>query len=109
MVQISHDSRYSTEYMHLSSIAGSVRKGVRVSRGSVIGTVGNTGLSSGPHLHFGLFDDGKYVDPMKAKVIQAAPSMTAPKAVFAMIADMRKEHRKIAVASASTGSARKRA
>lgn len=107
MVQIAHDSRYTTEYMHLSSIASQVKKGSKVSRGSVIGAVGNTGLSSGPHLHFGLFDKGTYVDPMKAKIIQSAPPIKAPKAVYAMIAEMRKEHRKIAVAS--LGTAKKKA
>lgn len=101
MIRISHDSRYTTEYMHLSKIAPSVRKGARVQRGAVIGNVGNTGLSSGPHLHFGLFDHGKYIDPMKAKVIQSAPAIKAPKAVLAMIDEMRKTHRTIAVASSN--------
>lgn len=109
MVKIAHDSRYATEYMHLSKISPGVTKGSRVSRGSVIGAVGNTGLSSGPHLHFGLFDRGKYVDPMKAKIIQSAPAIKAPKVVLAMIAQMRKEHRKIAVAAASTGATKKKA
>jgi murein DD-endopeptidase MepM/ murein hydrolase activator NlpD len=109
MVKIAHDSRYTTEYMHLQKISESAKKGARVSRGSVIGALGNTGLSSGPHLHFGLFDRGVYVDPMKAKIIQSAPVIKAPKAVFAMIADMRKTHRKITVAAASTGSAKKKA
>jgi murein DD-endopeptidase MepM/ murein hydrolase activator NlpD len=109
MVKIAHDSRYTTEYMHLNSISSSAKKGARVTRGSVIGALGNTGLSSGPHLHFGLFDRGVYVDPMKAKIIQSAPPVKAPKAVFAMIADMRKAHRKITVAAASQGSAKKKA
>ena len=102
MIKIAHDSRYTTEYMHLSKISTSVKKGSRVSRGSVIGALGNTGLSSGPHLHFGLFDKGNYVDPMKAKIIQAAPDIKAPKSVFALIADMKRTHRSIAVASASS-------
>jgi murein DD-endopeptidase MepM/ murein hydrolase activator NlpD len=109
MVKIAHDSRYTTEYMHLQKIADGAKKGARVARGSVIGALGNTGLSSGPHLHFGLFDRGVYVDPMKAKIIQSAPAIKAPKAVFAMIADMRKTHRKITVAAASTGTAKKKA
>jgi len=107
MIKIAHDSRYTTEYMHLSKISASVKKGSRVSRGSVIGALGNTGLSSGPHLHFGLFDRGNYVDPMKAKIIQAAPDIKAPKSVFALIADMKRTHRSIAVASA--GSTKKKA
>jgi murein DD-endopeptidase MepM/ murein hydrolase activator NlpD len=109
MVKIAHDSRYTTEYMHLSKIAANLKTGSKVTRGSIIGALGNTGLSSGPHLHFGLFDRGKYVDPMKAKIIQSAPEIKAPKAVLAMIAELRKTHQSIAVASASTTSSKKKA
>ncbi len=120
MIKIAHDSRYSTEYMHLSKIAPNITRGSRVSRGSVIGALGSTGLSSGPHLHFGLFDKGAYVDPMKAKIIQsapdtrAAPDMKAPKSVYALIAEMKRTHQSIAMASnsitsTSTGSAKKKA
>jgi murein DD-endopeptidase MepM/ murein hydrolase activator NlpD len=98
MVRIAHDSRYTTEYMHLSKIDPSAKKGARVQRGNVIGNLGNTGLSTGPHLHFGLFDKGNYVDPMKAKVIQSAPEIKAPKAVLAQIADMKKTHQGLALA-----------
>lgn len=107
MVKIAHDSRYTTEYMHLSKITGHLKKGSRVTRGSVIGALGSTGLSSGPHLHFGLFDKGTYVDPMKAKIIQSGPDIKAPKSVYALIAEMKKTHRSIAVAAAS--SAKKKA
>jgi murein DD-endopeptidase MepM/ murein hydrolase activator NlpD len=107
MIRIAHDSRYTTEYMHLSKIAQGVKTGVRVARGSVIGALGNTGLSSGPHLHFGLFDRGSYVDPMKAKIIQSAPEIKAPQGVFTVIAEMRMAHKSIAVAAA--GSIKKKA
>jgi murein DD-endopeptidase MepM/ murein hydrolase activator NlpD len=107
MIRIAHDSRYTTEYMHLSKIAPGVKTGARVTRGSVIGALGNTGLSSGPHLHFGLFDKGTYVDPMKAKIIQSTPDIKAPQAVFAVIAEMKMTHKSIAVAAA--GSAKKKA
>jgi murein DD-endopeptidase MepM/ murein hydrolase activator NlpD len=99
MVKIAHDSRYTTEYMHLSKIAAGLKTGSRVIRGSTIGALGNTGLSSGPHLHFGLFDKGAYVDPMKAKIIQSAPDIKAPKSVFAVIAEMKMTHKSIAVAA----------
>lgn len=107
MIRIAHDSRYTTEYMHLSKIAPGVKTGARVTRGSVIGALGNTGLSSGPHLHFGLFDKGTYVDPMKAKIIQSTPDIKAPQAVFAVIAEMKMTHKSIAVAAA--GSTKKKA
>jgi murein DD-endopeptidase MepM/ murein hydrolase activator NlpD len=109
MIKIAHDSRYTTEYMHLSKIATHVKKGSRVSRGSVIGALGNTGLSSGPHLHFGLFDKGQYVDPMKAKIIQSTPDAKAPKAVYALIAEMKRTHESIAVAAAPNATAKKKA
>jgi murein DD-endopeptidase MepM/ murein hydrolase activator NlpD len=102
MVRIAHSSQYTTEYMHLSKISSDAKKGARVSRGSVIGALGNTGLSTGPHLHFGLFDRGKYVDPMKAKVIQVAPAIKAPKAVLAAIAEMKKTHKELALTVASS-------
>jgi murein DD-endopeptidase MepM/ murein hydrolase activator NlpD len=112
MIKIAHDSRYTTEYMHLSKIAPTLKKGARVTRGSIIGALGNTGLSSGPHLHFGLFDKGSYVDPMKAKIIQSAPDMKAPKSVYALIAEMKRTHQSIALASnitATSSSSKKKA
>ena len=108
MVRVQHNDRYTTEYMHLSKIASSARVGARVTRGSVIGKVGSTGLASGPHLHYGMFDKGRYIDPMKAKVIQTGPAIKAPRAVHAMLAKIRKEHQSISVA-ASTERGNKRA
>jgi murein DD-endopeptidase MepM/ murein hydrolase activator NlpD len=91
-VKISHDSRYSTEYMHLSKISAHVKNGAKVSRGSVIGALGSTGLSTGPHLHFGLFEQGRYIDPLKAKIMQAPDAIKPPAAVLATIADLKKMH-----------------
>lgn len=67
-IKIRHSQRFTTEYFHLSSIASGLKKGSKVSRGEVIGAVGMTGLATGPHLHFGFFDNEKYVDPLKAKL-----------------------------------------
>lgn len=64
-IHLRHCNRFTTTYLHLNSFASGIRPGSRVTRGEVIGTVGMTGLTTGPHLHFGLFDRGKYVDPMK--------------------------------------------
>jgi len=68
MIKISHSERYSTAYLHLFKLAPTIRKGSHVSRGQIIGTVGSTGLSTGPHLHFALFDRGTYLDPLSAKL-----------------------------------------
>lgn len=73
MVRIRHNDRYTTEYLHMSRIAGGIQRGAFISKGQVIGTVGSTGLSTGPHLHFGLFDKGKYVDPLHSKLPSSEP------------------------------------
>lgn len=64
MVKIRHDSRYMTAYKHLSKVASGLRSGSRVDQGQIIGYVGQTGLATGPHLHFEFYEDGRYVDPM---------------------------------------------
>lgn len=68
MVKIKHSDRYSTAYLHLSSISKLAKKGARVRRGDVIGAVGMTGLATGPHLHFSFYDNDQYVDPLKMKL-----------------------------------------
>jgi murein DD-endopeptidase MepM/ murein hydrolase activator NlpD len=61
-VKVRHPNGYDTEYLHLSSIA--VRAGQRVSQGDLVGRVGQTGLATGPHLHYGLKKNGRYVNPI---------------------------------------------
>jgi murein DD-endopeptidase MepM/ murein hydrolase activator NlpD len=65
LVMIRHDGGYETAYMHLSKFAGDMKVGQHVSAKTVIGYVGTTGLSTGPHLHFGVKKDGAYIDPSK--------------------------------------------
>jgi murein DD-endopeptidase MepM/ murein hydrolase activator NlpD len=93
--------------MHLNSISKSLRKGARVGRGDVIGTVGRTGLASGVHLHFGLFDKGKYIDPMKAKIMDLPSEIRPPAAVMAMIEDLKKAHAAVNLASLRTNAKKK--
>jgi murein DD-endopeptidase MepM/ murein hydrolase activator NlpD len=59
---ISHGSGYQTMYAHLNAF--SVKRGDRVSQGTQIGEVGNTGYSTGPHLHFALYKNGRAVNPL---------------------------------------------
>lgn len=65
MVVLEHAGGLVTQYMHLSKFASGQRIGQRVEAKTVIGYVGTTGLSSGPHLHFGVKKNGAYVDPQK--------------------------------------------
>lgn len=64
-VTVAHGNGFQSTYLHLSSITAGVRAGVRVVRGQRIGSVGKTGLATGPHLHFGVFKNGRYVDPLR--------------------------------------------
>lgn len=67
-VRIRHANGYQTAYGHLSRIAPGVRAGVKVRQGQVIGKVGSTGLSSGPHLHFEVLVNKRFVNPMSIEV-----------------------------------------
>lgn len=61
-VRVRHPNGYETEYLHLSAI--SVRQGARIGQGELVGRVGKTGLATGPHLHYGLKKNGRYVNPI---------------------------------------------
>ena len=61
-IEIDHGFSYSTLYAHMNSIY--VVKGQKVKRGQIIGSVGNTGKSSGPHLHYEVHKDGEAINPI---------------------------------------------
>jgi len=67
-VKIRHNSEYETAYGHMKGFASGIRKGVRVRKGQIIGYVGSTGRSTGPHLHFEIIRKGQRINPLKAKV-----------------------------------------
>jgi len=71
-VRIDHVGALSSAYGHLSRIAAAVMPGTTVAQGQVIGYVGASGLATGPHLHFALYRDGEYVDPL-AQMAAAQP------------------------------------
>lgn len=75
-IRLRHNSTYQTAYKHLHGFAQGVRVGARVRQGQVIGYVGTTGLSTGPHLHFELWDRGKFVDPLGKKFPSSDPVPT---------------------------------
>jgi murein DD-endopeptidase MepM/ murein hydrolase activator NlpD len=66
--EIQHANGYVTAYNHQSRFAAGVRPGAKVRQGQVIGFVGSTGLSTGPHLHYEVIVNGRFVDPMKIRV-----------------------------------------
>jgi murein DD-endopeptidase MepM/ murein hydrolase activator NlpD len=70
LVVLKHDNGLVTKYMHLSKFAPGQKVGQRVEAKTVIGFVGSTGLSTGPHLHFGVVKDGVHVDPLKLAPIR---------------------------------------
>jgi len=77
VIEISHDSSYKTLYGHLNGFVKGLRSGQRVKQGQVIAYVGNTGLSTGPHLHFGLYRSNVAINP--ASVVKIAKSALSGK------------------------------
>jgi murein DD-endopeptidase MepM/ murein hydrolase activator NlpD len=65
IVRIKHNSVYTTAYMHLSSFGKGIYAGAMVKQGDIVGYVGSSGLSTGPHLDFRFFRNGYPVDPLK--------------------------------------------
>jgi len=67
-VRIRHNGSYATAYAHMSRFAKGIRTGRRVDQGQVIGYVGSTGRSTGPHLHYEVMINGRQINPMSVKL-----------------------------------------
>ena len=67
-VKIKHNSSYETIYAHMKSFAKGIKEGRKVKQGQIIGYVGSTGLSTGPHLHYEVIVNGKKVNSQKLKL-----------------------------------------
>jgi len=67
-VKIKHNSSYQTVYAHMSKFGRGIKKGVRVRQGQIIGYVGSTGLSTGPHLHYEVIENGRKINSQKLKL-----------------------------------------
>jgi murein DD-endopeptidase MepM/ murein hydrolase activator NlpD len=66
-VRIRHDNGYETAYAHLKGYGPGIREGARVAQGQVVGYVGTTGESTGPHLHYEVLQKGAQINPMSVK------------------------------------------
>ena len=67
-ILLKHNSTFKTAYAHLSKYGRGIRKGVRVSQGQIIGYVGSTGMSTGPHLHYEVIRNGKKINSQRLKL-----------------------------------------
>jgi murein DD-endopeptidase MepM/ murein hydrolase activator NlpD len=84
-VAIDHQTPYGSSYSHLQRIARGLRRGAAVRKGQVIGYVGRSGLATGPHLHFMLFKNGTYVNPLTARLPSDEQLTGANRARFASL------------------------
>ena len=67
-VKIKHNSTYSTVYAHMSKFGKNIKEGVRIKQGQIIGYVGSTGMSTGPHLHYEVIENGIKINSQKLKL-----------------------------------------
>ncbi len=67
-VKIKHNNTYQTVYAHMSKFGRGIKKGSRVKQGQIIGYVGSTGLSTGPHLHYEVIENGRKINSQKLKL-----------------------------------------
>jgi murein DD-endopeptidase MepM/ murein hydrolase activator NlpD len=84
LVMIKHDGGIETAYMHLSKFADGQKVGQKVAAKTVIGYVGATGLATGPHLHFGVKQDGDYIDPSKLVPVRSKSLSGKDREAFAL-------------------------
>ena len=67
-IRIRHNSTYKTAYAHLSKYKRGLKRGKRVKQGGIIGYVGSTGRSTGPHLHYEVIKNGKKTNPLRVRL-----------------------------------------
>ena len=67
-VKIKHNNTYQTIYAHMSKFGRGIKRGVKVKQGQIIGYVGSTGLSTGPHLHYEVIENGRKINSQKLRL-----------------------------------------
>lgn len=87
-LKIRHNSTYTTTYMHLNGFAKGIQKGSKVKQGDLIGYVGSTGISTGPHLDFRLNKNGTYINPLTFNPPSAEPVSEDNKVAFEEVIKM---------------------
>lgn len=87
MVTIKHNATYTTSYMHLSKYGKGIHQGARVRQGQVIGYVGSTGLSTGPHLDFRVYKNGTPINPLKMISPPSNPVKESDMPAFQVVRD----------------------
>ncbi len=86
-VKIKHNTKYSTQYLHMSKIASGIKKGKFVKQGDIIGYVGSTGLATGPHVCYRFWKNGRQVDPYKEKLPAGEPIKKENKDNYMLLKD----------------------
>lgn len=79
---IRHNETYQTRYGHFASLAKGIKVGAKIKQGQVVGYVGSTGESTGPHLHYEMHKFGNYVNPFKVEVPPGEPVKDSDRAAF---------------------------
>ncbi|WP_251621450.1 peptidoglycan DD-metalloendopeptidase family protein [Odoribacter lunatus] len=86
-LKIKHNGTYTTSYMHLSRFEKGINVGTKVAQKQIIGYVGSTGLSTGPHLDFRVFENGKAVNPLTIKSQPKKPVSDTNRPRFTVLRD----------------------
>jgi len=81
-IKIKHNSTYQTIYAHMKSFARGIKEGIRVKQGQIIGYVGSTGKSTGPHLHYEVVKNGKKINSQKLKLPSGKILKTKNRKIF---------------------------
>ncbi len=98
-VTLRHRANFKTMYNHLSRFARGIRPGAPVTQRQVIGYVGSTGLSTGPHLDYRILKDGRFVNPLKQTFLPGKPIPASARAVFLEARDALLEELRSSLAS----------